>query len=117
MKSKHEDLKERIIHEPDNKTEVLLESIEKRGIDPHSFNAFNTVTMSEGYGPVMVEKKMVVELNMEEAGILIDVLNRLRQDHHIPPSGFSAKEITRISELYYQIDKNRRETFFGGLPF
>ena len=60
---------------------------------------------------------MIVELNVEDAGILTDVLNRLRQDEHIPPSGYGAEEIQKISELYYQIDKNRRDTFYGGLPF
>lgn len=65
----------------------------------------------------MEEKKMIVELDVEEAGLLTDVLNRLRQDSHIPPSGFDKQQIEKLSELYYQIDENRRDTFFGGLPF
>lgn len=72
----------------------------------------------------MEEKTMVQELNLEETAFITTILQMADQIVKLPEHEdeeatrfFDDTELESVNKLYKKIEKNRRDTFYGGLPF
>lgn len=65
----------------------------------------------------MKNKKMTIELDVEEATMISNIFHMYDQLRGLPEEFYEAEERKKAHELYEKIDAIRRDTFFGGLPF
>lgn len=65
----------------------------------------------------LYQKIMTVELNVEEATLISNILHMYDDLRGLPEEFMVTEERKKARELYEKIEDIRCNTFFGGLPF